>query len=368
MSNNINFAEGTQKTSNQNGCMHYEWRLNLPMDREIIKETLRTYCDKWVFQEEKGEQSGIFHYQGRLKLKEKMRPNQVVAIFREIYPTGSLYVGLTASCNTKDFNYVSKTATRVNGPWSYSDFVMHKLPEYYQEEHDWHPWQRAIDKSAENPDDRCIDVLVDQDEIFGGQLIKSGNIGKTNFCNHRCIRMQAVRLMPYYDDPRHLVRTAWQKLDQFAKAKLPPPKLFFLDLPKAVEKKQMRIWFQALEQIKSGYTCEDRYGFKEAWMNPPAIWVFSNELPDRNLLSEDRWRIWKVNRQTMSLVPYHTPIEPGQYPAFVGDLPKLRLKIIPTTDTQTIIPNIPTPTRARASPVDFVPVLPIKDGPLQNLS
>jgi hypothetical protein len=54
-------------------------------------------------------------------------------------------------------------------------------------------------------------------------------------------------------------------------------------------------FYSAVETIKDGYAYDDRYSFKEKVFDCPNIWIFCNVLPDLNLLSMDRWKIWDID-------------------------------------------------------------------------
>ena len=53
--------------------------------------------------------------------------------------------------------------------------------------------------------------------------------------------------------------------------------------------------FSALEEVKNGWVESPMYGrADELIMEPPHVWVFSNELPNLNHCSLDRWTIWHL--------------------------------------------------------------------------
>jgi hypothetical protein len=76
-------------------------------------------------------------------------------------------------------------------------------------------------------------------------------------------------------------------------------------MPRALKKDKLGGFYSAIESVKDGYAYDDRYTFTEKIFDCPNIWVTSNSLPEFNLLSKDRWRIWEVN-QDKELVPYDT--------------------------------------------------------------
>ena len=76
-----------------------------------------------------------------------------------------------------------------------------------------------------------------------------------------------------------------------------------VDLPRVrgTDERQQEL-FSALEEIKNGWIESPMYGkAAELLMEPPHIWIFSNELPNTSFMSQDRWKIYKVNAN--ELVP-----------------------------------------------------------------
>ena len=65
--------------------------------------------------------------------------------------------------------------------------------------------------------------------------------------------------------------------------------------------------FSALEEIKNGWVESPMYGkAAELLMEPPHIWIFSNELPNISMCSLDRWHIWhlyEIGKQADPWIP-----------------------------------------------------------------
>jgi hypothetical protein len=60
-------------------------------------------------------------------------------------------------------------------------------------------------------------------------------------------------------------------------------------------------FYTGIECVKDGYAYDDRYRFIEKVFDCPNIWIFSNQLPDETLLSNDRWRIWEVVENNLQI-------------------------------------------------------------------
>ncbi len=245
---------------------------------------------KWVFQEEEGE-SGYRHYQIRLSLKVKLRTHNLVEAIRAwLVRIGtdtvdrriSIHVSPTNSRATGQDWYVQKAATRINGPWKSDDPKPVPLPRQYKfvmddDNFDWRPWQKDIIDSADIFDARCIDLVYDPIGRIGKGLVKAyvccSGIGK------------AIPAINNYKDIIQMVMCHEEKQHY---------KIYFLDLPRALDFKDMRNFFGAIETIKDGYAFDTRYKFREVYFDSPRVWVMTNSLPDMNLLSKDRWRIWTI--------------------------------------------------------------------------
>lgn len=246
------------------------------LEPEEAKDILKYHCKKWCFQQEQCPSTGNVHLQGRMTLKVKKRISGVIKMFER------WHISITSDANRGNYYYVMKDDTRIAGPWKDEDEEENLyIPRQVRGIQLW-PWQQAVIDSAEVWDTRHIDIIVDP----------KGNKGKTTLATF--IGSNRIgKELPYSNDFRDLMRMAMQ-----GKAK----KLYIIDIPRAINKKKIRELYAAIEKIKSGYAYDDRYKFQEKYFDCPNIWVFTNEIPDQNLLSRDRWRFWEIKDK--QLVPY----------------------------------------------------------------
>lgn len=245
-----------------------------------LKNFLKLYCKKWVFQKEKSE-SGYIHYQGKLSLTKKKRFSTMKNFVAEhisgmhVLPTVTQNMGL-------DF-YVTKEETRIEGPWNDKDeAIVIALPRHLKNEPEWYPWQKTIKDGINSYEERIVNVVYDP----------HGNNGKTTLAMWLAARQLANKL-PILNDSKDLMRMVMG---------LPKLNCYFLDMPRGLEKKKLANFYAAIEDIKNGYAWDDRYAFKQAFFDPPQIWVFTNSWPDIKLLSIDRWRFWRICPQTKKLI------------------------------------------------------------------
>ena len=245
------------------------------LDKCFIQEKFEELCKSWVFQLEKGDETGYLHYQCRVSLKTKIRPSQMITLCNKIF--GGCQVKPTCSENfiNKNFNYVMKDDTRVDGPWSDKDEKPHYIQKRFRGKINWRPWQQQLmDIINLEPDDRSVNIVINL----------NGNRGKSFLTMYLMTFKKATRI-PAQPEMRDTMRMV---MDQ------PKVPCYFIDLPKAIAKNNQNAIYSGIEEIKNGYSYDDRYKYKCEIFEPPHVWVFTNEIPDSNLLSMDRWIIWTI--------------------------------------------------------------------------
>lgn len=245
-----------------------------------VSAALRGWADKWVFQKERSD-TGYDHYQGRIHLIKKRRLTEIAKKWKLVDVLKKAHLSITSN-GCKDFNYVMKDDTRVAGPWS------------NENTHNWeckqvtmiealYPWQQYVVDHVTDFDTRTINVIYDTDGCKGkstlGLYLRFHNLG---------------RMLPLFNDHKDLMRAVMS---------MPISTCYVIDFPRAYEGKRVNMLWAGIESVKNGYVYDDRYEFKEKMFNSPNIWVFCNRLPNKNLVSRDRWKLWTIS-EDMSLVEY----------------------------------------------------------------
>jgi len=82
---------------------------------------------------------------------------------------------------------------------------------------------------------------------------------------------------------------------------MPIAPLYFIDMPRAINKGKLVEFYAGIEDIKNGHCWDCRYRFSELYFDSPSIWLFSNTIPDFKLLSPDRWMIWTIDNNELFL-------------------------------------------------------------------
>jgi len=263
-----------------------------------IKTAMKVFGKRWVFQAERGEETGKVHLQGRISLIQVRRITEM----QKVIP--GAHWSIEGPDKLKAEFYCMKEETRVAGPWSDRTEVG-KIPKQLREVEELRPWQKSVIRISGEWDTRSINVIYDTD----------GNIGKSIVCTWMGVYRIGKKL-PFCNDYKDIMRMAYDLGEQ---------KCYIVDIPRAITKDKLFQMFAALEELKSGYAYDDRYEFKDRYFDSPQIWVFMNKLPDFSLLSLDRWKIWQVVEQ--ELVVYgsgekadkeEVPIEDAEKKEFLG--------------------------------------------------
>lgn len=250
------------------------------VDREKTIELLKKYCKEWAFQLEACPTTGRHHFQGRFKLKVKERLTGVRKRFPSFHKLSP-----TSSENADNMFYVIKEDTRIDGPWTDQDKY---IPRQVREIKELRPWQKYIVDHAKDWDTRTINIILD----------KKGNHGKSILCTYLGV-YEIGRKIPFSNDFRDIMRMVMDT---------PDSSLYIFDIPRALKKDKLFQFYAGIEEIKNGYAYDDRYAFKEKYFDCPNVWIFTNEEPDRNMLSSDRWVLWTITDE-YELEPYNPVAE-----------------------------------------------------------
>lgn len=262
-----------KKTNNQ--CVVFDFTLSesyCTNHKDLIK-TLKPWCKKYCFQLEKGD-TGYIHYQGRVSLLKKRRQCELRKVMKDVDTLKHARWSVTSNGGKGDLFYILKADTKLSGPWADTDPY---IPRQVREMKDLRPFQRTIIESADVWDTRHINVVY----------CPKGNIGKSRLTAYMRAH-QLGRALPPINDYKELMGVILC---------VPVSKLYIIDMPRAMKKDKLGGFYSAIESLKDGYAYDTRYTFKEKNFDCPQVWIFSNNLPDFNLLSRDRWIIYEVNEK-----------------------------------------------------------------------
>lgn len=266
----------------------YDFTLNAEgITRTMVEQRLLKRCKKWTFQLECGK-DGYVHYQGRVSLRTKKRYNEH-KVWQPWEPVMHCHWKPTSEENKNNNFYVMKDQENWGepgcpegppdkGPWTEDDVQeLVVIPRQIREIETLHPWQKSVIDKADIWDTRTINMIVDT----------KGNIGKSVLVGYmRCHGI--ARKLPILNDYKDVMRMVMD---------MPTSRCYLLDMPRAMKKDKLGQLYTAIEEVKSGFSFDDRFRYKEKFFDCPNIWIFTNTMPDFSLLSKDRWVLWEVNEQ-----------------------------------------------------------------------
>lgn len=248
-------------------------------NKDMLMEEFRSKCKKYVFQLEKGEETGYLHFQCRLSLVKKTTIAGAIALLGHLG-----HVSVTSTNGHKSDFYVMKEQTRVDGPWSDQDEPRPVLRTVLKmEESGLYPWQASLLEKVREYDDRTVHLVIDV----------HGNNGKSSFTKYVWQKKLGQPVPPM---------SSAEDLVQFVKS-LPISRLYLIDMPRAMKKKKLYGLYSGIETIKNGMLYDKRYKGSFTYIDEPNIIVFTNTPPKMSYLSRDRWQLHSIDANH-HLVPF----------------------------------------------------------------
>lgn len=248
---------------------------NIPS--ENLLTALKVGCKHWAFQLEESD-TGYLHYQGRISLKVKARLNQAKGIFGEWV---GVHLSPTSNANRDNEFYVLKADTRKDGPWTDRDppprFQSRKVRVLLDQ--GLRPWQKMVVES--NPEEEVINYIYDP--LMNG-------LGKSSLVDYLEWKGIGALVPAVWGDATKLMGYI---------CKNPIAKIYLVDVPR--ELTRPKDLYMVLEEVKNGRAYDWRHETMLKRFDEPAIWVFGNSPPPLKALSPRKWRVWVVDRTTMSL-------------------------------------------------------------------
>lgn len=175
-----------------------------------------------------------------------------------------------------------KLQTRVSGPWSDKDFeeppTRHFKRYRFLEDSELYPWQVEVLERFQKYEERTVNMIIDP----------AGSCGKTTIARKCLQKNMSVKFFKGIDSMKDLMQ-AVMSVGKFYEC-------YCFDVPRALKKAHMSSFFSGIESLKDGYAYDHRHKFKDAWFDPPTLWIFSNKKPHQRYLSMDRWRLWTISK------------------------------------------------------------------------
>lgn len=257
---------------------HYMFTIKYDLiTKDQLSHILSPLCSKIAVQSEVGE-GGYKHWQGYVCFKDKCRPIEKKLLPVETHwekcrdhKRSELY------CLKNDTFAGERLTLNCRPP-------PRPLASISLEARGLRPWQRAtieLVKGYADESDRSIIWIVDE----------LGNSGKTYLAK------------ALYDNRSCLMVSGGSKdiccaLASFMEERGEGPDIFIWNLPRD----NSCISYSSLESLKDGFVFSPKYKSCCLRFNTPHVIVFSNEYPDIDKLSMDRWKIFRIEGGDSPLV------------------------------------------------------------------
>lgn len=211
-----------------------------------------------IFSEETGAEDETPHLQGYVEFKKKVRP---VGMFAN----KTIHWEKTKGSKNDNILYIEKEGGNV-----YINGNLKRIPKFIT---NLFPWQQSIVNACElEPDDRSISWIWESE----------GNTGKSALTKYICHHYNAICVSNRAGDMKYGIL-------KYKESKGIYPDIILIDIPRSVDLQYVS--YTGIEEIKNGCFFNTKYECDMVIMPNPHIFIFSNEKPDMELLSKDRWNI-----------------------------------------------------------------------------
>lgn len=226
----------------------------------------------YIFSEEKGKSGETPHIQGYCELGVKMRMTALKAALGETFNT----IHLEKAKGNKEQNiaYITKEGGAI---YKSKDFIIMRPKKKLACEGNLFKWQEFLCATVETePNDRDI-------YWFYGD---KGGEGKTTFCKYLHRTYGAICLSGKAADMKHAI-VEYKKTHNDR-----CPEIIVVNLPRSFNNDYLS--YPGLEDVKDMFFHSGKYEGGMVDDNSPHLIIFSNELPDVNKLTKERWQIYTI--------------------------------------------------------------------------
>lgn len=236
---------------------------------------------KYVFQLERGKETGLLHYQGHLKLGTKLRLPQIIQANKEIMPYCHYSPDSDRGKSNAEFYCIKRDETYISGPWYDDSFEIPYDGSDLISPETFYPWQTSVA--------RLIMEHEPHPDKINWIFQPAGGCGKSSFCKFMCFHFKYPQLIVC--KPADLINLVYTSRIS---------RCYFVDIQRTLGLEQtMDSLYSSLEQLKNGYIVNTKYvtGFK--LFKKPHVVVFSNIMPNTSKLSNYKWQIYKVENNLL---------------------------------------------------------------------
>ncbi|QKE11187.1 Rep protein [Chicken circovirus 2] len=260
---------GNTKVSRGASAKHWCFTLNNYTSDEITKICNDTFFQKYLFQEEIGN-NGTPHLQGQITFKKKQKHDW----WKKHYPRA--HVEKTKSIlDSHEYCIKEETSTdKIYSNW------WHREIDPFVNGFKW--WQtKIIHEVARVASDRKIWWLWE----------KTGGVGKSVFARYLFREKGAVIVSGKLADMKHCI-AMWSKENGY-------PHIVIIDIPRSIDLDFFS--YTGVEELKNGFFFSSKYEGAHVDMPRPHMFIFANEEPQYEKMSEDKWRVINIKDQEKPL-------------------------------------------------------------------
>lgn len=220
-----------------------------------------------IFSEELGKEKKTPHLQGYLEFSKKNRPSSL----SEYFPN-TVHWEVAKGNRDQNERYISKE----DGNCWKNGKLMRKV-KILKENEMW-IWETELLKIINvEPDDRTIHWYWEE----------NGNSGKSTFTKYLVAKHKAITLSSKTGDMKYGIISYKETSGDY-------PDIIIIDIPRSVDLDYLS--YTGIEEIKNGCFFSSKYESKQVIMPNPHIIIFSNEEPNVNKMSKDRWKIHEIQK------------------------------------------------------------------------
>lgn len=264
------FSQKSRAQVTQRKTWFFTWN-NPTMEPSKLQDVFKSFCKKYIFQEEIAPSTNTPHYQGGIWTNVRCRPTELNL------PKSIHWEPMRDESDV--IHYCSKGETRKPDTLPYY-WPEKEFPELFKPRtiklENFYPWQKEMFEKLinEKPNDRTIYWIYENE----------GNTGKSSFVKYLVIHHNAV----FCDGGKKS-----DLINLIYNSDMIDNNIVLFDIPRSTAG---NVSYSTLESIKNGLVCNTKYETGYKAFNPPHIVCFANFMPENpEKLSNDRWRIYEIN-------------------------------------------------------------------------
>jgi hypothetical protein len=270
-SSNSSGGEGNTKTSPPQDSPKVRWSFTYHYKEkdeiEVLESILSSISSKFIFGLEMGKSGKTPHCQGYFELKKKQR---FKAVKEQLFP--SIHLEPSKKSRIVNVEYCTKECGRL-----YGNLAPEKI--YCEEPSKELEFLVPLMKNYDTyKGDRLIHVIVDY----------KGGLGKTEFARWACLNLpDCIVTGGKSADMRNQVVGFKDSVGHY-------PKFIIMDIPRSCLN---YVSYEGIELMKNMLFYSGKYEGGMVVGNKPFLLLLMNELPRREELSEDRWKIYEFGNE-----------------------------------------------------------------------